>query len=177
MALVYWGARCFQGTFDDDIGNLRFRVAPTADLVFLPSGVRLIAGLVFGQLGALGIYIGTFLDDLTGGHMHAESFWELCLVSVPGAISPLIARWYGRKMLGVRPDLSNITPLALTQITLVYSFLSSGGHQLLFALTGASESSWVNWAAMFIGDFVGAMLCIVLMAAALGTARELGRTP
>lgn len=171
VAIAFIAAMRFEGFLDHSLGTLQ--LTPTVDLVFLPSGVRLAAGLAAGAAGALGIFLGSVAVGLSSPTFASVSTATICLVALPGALAPLAARWYGRRFLQVQRDLSGIKVPQVTQLALVYSVLSSSGHQALFALTGAAEASPIEWAGMLLGDFVGAMLCLSLLAATFLGAQRL----
>lgn len=140
---------------------------PGVSLVFIPAGVKLVALLVAGGWGLLGLA--------------GAALWMAAEVWVQSGVGELvgnIAVWLGvpfvvvelmLRLLGIQRDLSNLTfwPLLMigTAATAASSFASSA---YAVGFHGRQEADWMGSAlAMLLGDIVGAGLVVIVGMTAL----------
>jgi|GEM_PF-739645 len=149
--------------------------APGVSLVFLPAGVKLVALLVAGGWGLLGLASAALLM--------ATDVWTQSGI---GELAGNIAVWLGvpylvvelmLRVLDVDRDLGNLRfwPLLLivATATAAGSFASSA---YAVAFHGRQETDYLGAAlAMLLGDVVGAGLVVILAVAALQLPRWLRR--
>lgn len=148
--------------------------APGASLIFLPAGVKLVALLVAGGWGALGLAAAAAL--MASDIWTTANFYELIgnivvWLGVPYVIVESVLR-----IQGVKRDLSNLTftPLLfiLVAVTVVGSAASSA--YAVFAHGRKSDDYLAAASAMAVGDFVGAGLMLIL---AISVLKLLKKTP
>lgn len=127
--------------------------------VFLPSGVRLFAILLFVQWGALGVIAGgiglAFSQPTIGGDPLTFAV-ATCL----SGLAPLLARQICLGTNELRADLNALSPVGLLRITLIFSAISAALHQTWFAWRGLSPDVLTGFLVMFIGDVLGTLLLL-----------------
>lgn len=139
--------------------------------VYLPAGVRLVATLLFGLPGAMGVLIGSWT---------AYFFYHFpndVVQSVAGGImeaaAPYLAYLWARSALRLRPDLGNLTTGRLLACAVSYALVNSAIHHAWFFLHGARETLATGFVAMFIGDLTGALFVLYALKAATAVLRRL----
>jgi hypothetical protein len=130
--------------------------------IFLPSGVRLFAILLFAQWGALGVILGGV------GIVLSQSLSMGDPVTLTGAIAlsglaPLLARQICLGSGELNRELRGLSSIGLMRVTAIFAAISAGLHQLWFAWRGISDDIVGGLVAMFTGDVLGTL--IVLYAA------------
>ena len=126
--------------------------------VYLPHGVRLVAVLLFGKWGALGLVLGSLMLAF-----HDVRITDPVTVGVAACISglaPLLAREICLRMTDLDVDLKALTAMGLVRIALVFSALNAALHQSWYAWRGVSDHALVSGLVMFSGDMLGAMLVL-----------------
>ena len=126
--------------------------------VFLPSGLRLIAVLLFDKWGALGIVLGSLVMAF-----HDPSLTDPVTVGIAACISglaPLLARQICLSLTDLQVDLHALSALSLVRITLIFSAVGAGLHQSWYAWRGNSNNALVSVLVMFCGDMLGTMLVL-----------------
>jgi len=130
--------------------------------IFLPSGVRLFAILLFAQWGALGVILGgvgvVFSQSLSMG----DPVTLMGSIALSG-LAPLLARQICLGYGEFNPDLRGLSSNGLTRLAAIFAAISAGLHQLWFAWRGISDDIAGGLVAMFTGDVLGTL--IVLYAA------------
>ena len=126
--------------------------------VFLPNGVRLVAVLLFGKWGALGLVLGSLMLAF-----HDARLTDPVTVGVAACISglsPLLAREIYLGMTNLDVDLKALTAMGLVRLALVFSALNAALQQSWYAWRGVSDNALVSGLVMFSGDLLGAMLVL-----------------
>ncbi len=141
--------------------------APGASLVFLPAGVKLVALLVAGGWGALGLAVAAVL--MAADVWTAAGAYELLgnivvWLGVPYMIIESVLR-----IQGVKRDLSNLTFAPLLFITVAATVVGSAASSAyaVFAHGRKIDDYLATASAMAVGDFVGAGLMLMLTISAL----------
>lgn len=137
--------------------------APGIDLVFVPSGVRLIAIMIGGIWAVVGICLGALF--LTGMELHTLHPGVILAVSACAGLCPYVALRASMRIIGVEPGLGNLAPVHLPLISLGVALGSSVLHNVLFCTLGLAP--WRDFAdhvlAMATGDFLGILLAMVMV--------------
>ena len=144
----------------------QFITAPLEDAkgvnwIFLPAGLRIFITLILDYSGAIGLAIASLLINYI-------SFCDYDVTSTVGiaiicGAAPLLGRHFVIHNLKVQADLSNISMKQLAVIIIAYSLLSSGLHQIWFAIRGLDSGSWNHFIAMFCGDVAGSILFVAVI--------------
>lgn len=136
-----------------------------AHWVYLPSGVRLAAVLVFGWWGALGVIwgsIGVSYEQFFGGNVI-----NAVVAGVISGLSPLLARRLSEDFLGLTENLDRLTPAVLLKTAAAFALISAVLHQLWYAAQGHTPNFVSSTAVMALGDFTGSLLVLYLAKFAL----------
>jgi len=133
--------------------------------VFLPAGVRLVAVILFGWVGVVGLFIGSVLtpDDVPFSHV--------LLLSAVSALGPKLALITGRRLLHLTPTLVSLKPIHLVVLTLVASSYNALMRVGLMQFLGNSQFLF-NLLPMFVGDLVGTFMIFYLAVFGLWLARR-----
>jgi hypothetical protein len=145
----------------NDLLFAHLEFAPGINWIYLPAGVRLLATLMFGEAGAIGLLfiswivcvVEFFPDD------PVRSFVGGILASV----SPYLVYRAMQHYTGLQPSLQNLTPKRLLACSLMFALASPLLHHLWFALYEHKDHLGASYLAMVTGDFGGTL--VVLYAA------------
>lgn len=130
--------------------------------IFLPAAVRMLAVVLFGWVGVLGLFVGSMM---TNQLLEDEPFVTALTLSVLSATGPWVAFKSCSQWLVLPEDLSGLRPSHLLVLSAAGAVLTAVPHCLFFYLSGLSSSLYSHMIPMLTGDFVGTL--IVLYAAAL----------
>lgn len=125
--------------------------------IFLPSGLRLISVLLLEFDAVIGLFIGRLItsDDL-------PDITSVICISLISAIAPYIAYLFAKYKLDLKKSLTNMTGKQLLLLTLIFAFINSTLHNIYFYITKLEYDFWEDIAVMFIGDFTGSLLVILV---------------
>lgn len=140
-----------------------FQHAPGVNLLFLPSGVRLIAIMIGGIWAAVGICFGSLA--LVGSEFHNVGTLQTAAVAAGSGMFPYVALRASLKVLGIGGNLAGLSARHLPFIALSVALGSSLLHNLLFSLFGLSlgHSFGEHVLAMAAGDFTGILAAVVIV--------------
>jgi len=137
---------------------------------YLPAGVNVIATLVCGHLGALGVGVGSFVWNIFNKNMDLVSAITLSIVPVLSCS----ASWFVYQKLTHQtlptewrtPSLQDIV-----RFVVIYAIINSALHHLVFPyVLGGRMFSQSSLFQMLIGDFLGAtflFVCLNILASLL----------
>lgn len=141
--------------------------APGVSLLFLPAGVKLVALLVAGGWGLLGLAaagLWTAADVWSSATWLALAGNVLVWLAIPYLVIRALLRW-----MGVHADLSNLSYLRVLGIGLA-AILASSAAATAYAVVAHGApltQAGARTLAMALGDFVGAGVMLGLFVAAL----------
>lgn len=134
-----------------------------AHWIFLPAALRVLAVLLFGSRGAIGLMIGAYLalphtspDDLA---------FEIAL-SVSSGIALLAAVAICQRFFPINSDLFGLRGSHIIALSVANAFANSMLLNIVMAVVGRHHGDGLLAATIFIGDMLGAAL--LLLAIALG---------
>jgi len=128
-----------------------------ASWIFLPAALRLIAVLIWGLPGALGLWIGALV---TSSQVFG-SWTPAVLIAAPmSALAPLLAVALMREPLGLKPDLGGLSVGALAQLALANATCSALLHCLVFIVLRDPIANPADIFTMLIGDLVGTLVVL-----------------
>ena len=138
-----------------------FNHSPGIDLVFFPSGVRLLAIMIGGIWGAVGVSLGSLF--LTGPEFQTMQAGTILAISACSRLCPYLALRASLRASGVDAGLTQLSPGLLPVISLGVALGSSLLHNVLFGLLGLEQ--WSGFTdqvlAMATGDFLGILLAVI----------------
>ncbi|MFN3457862.1 MAG: hypothetical protein ACK4Z8_09840 [Novosphingobium sp.] len=130
-----------------------------ANWIFLPASVRLLAVLLFGKLGAMGLAMGAFLAAST--ETQVDWAYNAGLV-ISSGIAPLLAVTGYCKIVKIGPDLAGLGPASIVALSVAAAATNAvllNGY--LYAISRL-HTGIKQIAIVFVGDTLGT--AIVLMA-------------
>lgn len=133
--------------------------------VFLPAGMRLLATLLFGTAGFIGLFLSGLL--LNFFHFTFDDPLRAVLGALAGSLGAYLVYLLAQRVYGLRASLANLTPRRLMLLILLCSMASPLLHHLVFAYQGHTENVVSSYLAMFIGDFMGTLIVIYTIKVAL----------
>ena len=146
--------------------------SPGIDLVFIPSGVRLIAIMIGGIWAAVGVSLGSLF--LTGSEVQTMQAGTILAIAACSGFCPYLALRVSLRATGVDAGLTQLSAGLLPVISLGVALGSSLQHNLLFSLLGLEQ--WSGFTdhvlAMATGDFLGILLAVVVVFLILRTSRK-----
>ena len=128
-------------------------ISQYASWIFLPAALRMLAVLLCGWTGVLGLFIGSFI---TGYYTH--NFTDPSMVIVLAglsALSPMVAYIVCARLFGLRSDLQGLSASQLVTLSVVVALVGSTLHNLHFVAIGATNAFSDTFIAMFVGDLIG----------------------
>ncbi len=137
-----------------------FSVAKVSDYiswVFLPAAIRMLAVMLLGWAGVLGLYLGS-LSQL-GTTLEADPVRALVIAGI-SSVPCLLAARLVQRALRVPGDLAGMTGRQLLVFGLAGGLASSGAHTLYFALEAGSLDPLAGFLPMFVGDTAGTLIML-----------------
>lgn len=148
---------------------------PGISLLFVPSGLRLLALMVGGLPAAIGISIGALI--CVPFEFQGVGFGPALMIALVGGVGPYLALRAACRFAGIAPELGNLTPLHLPLIALCVAAGSAVLHNILFA--ALSINGWrdfgENFMAMMVGDFLGSLITVLLVLGAMRLLRRVAQ--
>lgn len=136
-----------------------FEVNEYVALVFIPSGVRIFAVLVFELTGAMGIFLGSLV--ISFAYLGQSNMVIAFCAAFIAAGSALLSRHLCVRLFKLDANLRDITLSQIYKICVVFSFISSVSHQLFYQAEALGTDFFADTAQMFIGDIIGAIVFLV----------------
>ncbi|HDR9233465.1 TPA: MASE1 domain-containing protein [Burkholderia vietnamiensis] len=131
--------------------------------IYLPSGVRLLATLLLGADGAIGLLAASWLVDFLyffpGDPMRSIAGGIIATV-VPYAVYRI-----AREQYGLHASLANLTPKLLLVLALAFSVANPLLANIWLALNDNTTNIGERFFAMFVGDLSGALIVLYAMKA------------
>jgi hypothetical protein len=144
-----------------------FDFAPGISWIYLPAGVRLLCTLLFGEAGAIGLLLVSWLVCFT------VFFPNDPVRSIAGGIlaslAPYLVYRGAQRYFGLQASLSNLSPQRLLACAAAFSLASPLLHHLWFAFYEHKTGLASSFAVMATGDFGGTL--VVLYSARFALAR------
>jgi len=127
--------------------------------IFLPAAIRMLAVMVGGWLGALGLFLGAILTNLS--LLKYEPF-NIVILAGLSTLGPLVAVTLCTRWLKLPQDLAGLQYLQLLVFALAGAIFNTIPHNLYFYFTGLSPDAWSGIVPMFVGDLSGTLIVLYL---------------
>lgn len=138
-----------------------------ANWIFLPAAIRVIAVLLFGDLGALGLVVGAYLVvSGAGGDNGMHSF----TLAVSSGIAPLIAVIALKRWFSISNTLAGLRPWHIIALSVACAASNAALLNGYLWLAGHLHSDFVQIATVFIGDVLGMAIVLLVLSVALSFA-------
>jgi hypothetical protein len=135
------------------------------NLFFMPAGVRLIAVLLFAELGVAGLLLGALI---TSSSINITIMMATCLIS---AINPYLAIHLTKRFFQVDFLLNNLNAKVLILMGVFSAGFNALTHHLYFYYAELT-TSWLNCLTMFVGDLLGIAIMMLLFSLILKLIRK-----
>jgi hypothetical protein len=139
----------------------RLEFVPGINWIYLPAGMRLLCVLLFGNAGALGLLLVSWLVCFF--YFFPDDYLRSFMGGVLAAAAPWIANRIAQQAFGLRASLSNLSPARLLACIVLYSVASPLLHHIWFAVHGGTDDLVRSFFVMFIGDLNGTLIVVYAM--------------
>jgi hypothetical protein len=137
----------------------RFTASQYINWIFLPAALRMLAVLLIGWVGALGIFVGSLV---TGSIFMSAQGWDMVLLALISSVAPLLALVLAALFLGLHKNLAGLRAHQLLGLSVLCAGLGAGLHNIHFAWTGYISSLGDGFWPMFVGDLVGTAIVLYI---------------
>jgi hypothetical protein len=139
----------------------RLEFVPGINWVYLPAGMRLLCVLLFGNAGALGLLLVSWLVCFL--YFFPDDTIRSFMGGLIAAAAPWVANRIAQNAFGLRASLANLSPARLLVCILLYSLASPLLHHLWFAVRGGTDNLLHSFLVMFVGDLNGTLIVVYTM--------------
>jgi hypothetical protein len=132
--------------------------------IFLPAAIRMLAVMVGGWTGTLGLFFGAILTNLS--LLKYEPF-NIVMLAGLSALGPLFAFILCTRWLKLPRDLAGLHHSQLLVFAVAGAIFNTIPHNLYFYVTGLSPDAWSGVVPMFVGDLAGTLIVLYLASLAV----------
>ncbi len=144
-----------------------FEEGRAANWIFLPAGLRLIAVLVLGWRGVLGLWLGAVATTPNAAFFEDAWSWESVTGAAAAALAPWLAVAMTRGRLDLRPDLSGLRAADLVLLSIVCAICSALLNSTYLLWHGFDLAAVGSPVTMFVGNVVGTFVVLYLFKMAI----------
>lgn len=136
----------------------RFEYARGINWVYLPAGVRLLCTLLFGEAGAIGLLLVSWL--LCFCYFFPDDLIRSFMGGILAAAGPYLVYRIAHTVFGLRASLANLTPKRLLACIVAYAIASPLLHHAWFAVHGDKVDLVPSFLVMAAGDLTGSLMVV-----------------
>lgn len=125
--------------------------------IFLPAAIRMLAVMINGWAGALGLFFGAILTNLS--QLELEPLNVLVLAGL-SALGPIAAVHLCKRWFQLPVDLVGLQRSQLFVFAVAGAIFNVIPHNLFFYMTGMSDDVWSGVFPMFVGDLAGTLIVL-----------------
>lgn len=145
----------------------QFNKTELIDLIFLPSGIRLISIMLFEYYAVIGLFLGSLMTIMLMDIEH------VIIISLISAFNPYIAFKTSNFLLNIKITLIGLTPSQLLLMTVIYALFNSLSHNFYFYFTGITKEFLDTTVEMFLGDLMGSLIVLYTFSLSIKLVRKL----
>ena len=150
---------------------LQFEQSNGINWVFIPAGIRLLATLLFGFAGFIGLLLASLY--LNFYHFVFPDAFRILSGAMAGAGGPYLAYLFAKHWFDLQPRLGGLTVGRLLFTGVLCGLMSPiFHHALLWVQTGLVD--WLALTAMIVGDIVGILIVLTLAKGGIALADRYG---
>ena len=135
-----------------------------ADWIFMPAALRILAVLIFGEIGAVGLAVGAYL---TLSHAPTSPPAYEIGMAVTSGLAPLLGLQVCRWITPLNKDLAGLKPKDIIILSIVIAVANSLLVNTCLALAGKFDGDIIQLITIFVGDVVGAAIVLVVISSAI----------
>jgi hypothetical protein len=136
----------------------RLEFLPGINWVYMPAGVRLVATLLFGEAGAVGLLLISWWVSFR--YFFPQDFTRAFVGGILATVAPYGVYLLAQRVMGLRTSLVNLTPAKLLVCALACSLANPLLHHIWFYVHGQREGLVSGFLVMFAGDFSGTLIVL-----------------
>jgi hypothetical protein len=126
--------------------------------IYLPAGVRLLCTLLFGEAGAVGLLLVSWLVCFF--YFFPNDPMRSFAGGILASAAPYMVYLGAQRLYGLQAALTNLSPARLLYCAAAFSIASPLLHHLWFALYEHQDKLFGSLVVMSIGDFSGSLLVL-----------------
>ena len=138
-----------------------------AHWIFLPAAFRIIAILVLGVRGCVGLMLGAYL---TLPNASPNDFHYEILLSISSGVAPLIAVLFCKRLFTINHDLDGLNGWHVVALSVSGGVANSAMLNALMWVIGKQQADIQAITAIFVGDVLGAALVLAAIVLAMTVA-------
>jgi hypothetical protein len=135
-----------------------------ADWIFMPAALRVLAVLIFSEIGAFGLAVGAYLTLSHASDSHP--MFEIALAATSG-LAPLLGLQMCRRIVPLARDLSGLDPKGIIVLSIATAVANSLLVNACLALSGKFDREMIQLITIFVGDVVGSAIVLVTISAGI----------
>lgn len=139
----------------------RLEFARGINWIYLPAGTRLLCTLLFGEAGAVGLLLVSWLVCFF--YFFPDDYLRAFSGGIVAAAAPYLAYRLAQHYYGLNASLRNLSPKRLLGCVFGYAIASPLLHHLWFAFHGENRDLLESFAVMALGDLTGSLIVIYTM--------------
>jgi len=126
--------------------------------IFLPAALRMIAVLLAGWVGALGIFLGSLATCIYFLGTSDPSY--VVVIAVISALAPTAALLVRARFWGPQLNLTGLSATHLLALSTVAAGFTAIIHNAYFMMLGKVDAVASSMGAMFVGDLIGTLIVL-----------------
>jgi len=126
--------------------------------IFLPAALRMIAVLLAGWVGALGIFVGSLATCIYLLGLN-DPYYILIIASI-SALAPTAALMVCARFWDAQINLAGLSATHLLVLSTVAAGFTATMHNAYFMLSGKVDAVVSSTGAMFVGDLIGTLIVL-----------------
>jgi hypothetical protein len=127
--------------------------------VFLPAGVRLIAVMLAGWVGVVGLFVGSFTYAMLW-LVYTPAVKNVLILSTINSLGPMLALLLCVWGLNIKEGFRGFSGFNLLVLCAVSALFTSLPHNIAFYYLDLSPSILKGFGPMFVGDFLGTLIVL-----------------
>ena len=126
--------------------------------IFLPAALRMIAVLLAGWVGALGIFLGSVATSIYLLGLNDPDY--ILIVGGISAFAPTAALLLCARFWGTQLNLAGLSATHLLLLSTVSAGFTAVMHNVYFVFLGTVDAVASSTGAMFVGDLIGTLIVL-----------------
>ncbi len=136
----------------------RLAFSENVSWIFLPAALRMIAVLLAGWVGSLGILMGSLATCLYFLGVSDPSY--VVVIASISALAPTLALLVCAGFWGVQINLAGLSAMHLLVLSTVAAGFTAIMHNAYFIILGKVDAVASSTGAMFVGDLIGTLIIL-----------------